>query len=114
MVGQGFSPAENRVRRYRARAAPLARVMGLKQAGMSRSALLRFSSSRPLAAAALLTCALLGAACDEEGGIKVKSIDFEGTKGIDAGQLKGALVTKESSRLPWGAKKYFDRSRFDA
>jgi outer membrane protein insertion porin family len=81
---------------------------------MSRSALLRFSSSRPLAAAALLTCALLGAACDEEGGIKVKSIDFEGTKGIDAGQLKGALATKESSWLPWGAKKYFDRSRFDA
>jgi outer membrane protein assembly complex protein YaeT len=57
---------------------------------------------------------MLGAACDEEGSIKVKSIDFEGTKGIETGQLKGALATKESSWLPWGAKKYFDRSRFDA
>ncbi len=81
---------------------------------MSRSALPRFSCVRPLAAAAVLTLALLGAACDEEGSITVKNIDFEGTEGIDAGQLKGVLATKESSRLPWGAKKYFDRSRFDA
>jgi outer membrane protein assembly complex protein YaeT len=81
---------------------------------MSRCALPQFSSIRPLAAAVVLTCALLGAACDEEGGIRVKNIDFEGTKGIDAGQLKRALVTKESSWLPWGVKKYFDRSRFDA
>jgi outer membrane protein assembly complex protein YaeT len=81
---------------------------------MSRCALLQFSSFRRLAAAFVLTCALLGAGCDEEGGIRVKNIDFEGTKGIDAGQLKGALATKESSWLPWGPKKYFDRSRFDA
>jgi outer membrane protein assembly complex protein YaeT len=81
---------------------------------MSRCALPQFSSFRPLAAAVVLLCALLGAGCDEEGGIRVKSIDFEGTKGIDAGQLKGALATKESSWLPWGPKKYFDRSRFDA
>ena len=69
---------------------------------------------RPLAAAVVLTCALLGAACDEDGGIKVKNIDFKGTKGIDAGDLKRALATKEGSWLPWGPKKYFDRSRFDA
>ncbi len=81
---------------------------------MSRSALPQFSSIRPLAAAVVLTCALLGAACDEDGGIRVKNIDFEGTKGIDTGQLKRALATKESSWLPWGPKKYFDRSRFDA
>jgi outer membrane protein assembly complex protein YaeT len=81
---------------------------------MSRCALPQFSSIRPLAAAVVLTCALLGAGCDEEGSIRVKNIDFEGTKGIDAGQLKGALATKESSWLPWGPKKYFDRSRFDA
>ena len=71
---------------------------------MSRSAPPRFSSIRPLAAAVVLTCALLGAACDEDGGIKVKNIDFKGTKGIDAGQLKRALATKESSWLPWGPK----------
>jgi outer membrane protein assembly factor BamA len=82
---------------------------------MSRSALPRFSSVRSkLAAAAVLTCALLGAACDEEGSIKVKNISFEGTTQIDAGQLKGVLATKESSWIPWGPKKYFDRSRFDA
>jgi outer membrane protein assembly complex protein YaeT len=81
---------------------------------MSWCALPQFSSFRLLAAAVVLTCALLGAGCDEEGGIRVKNIEFEGTKGIDAGQLKGALATKESSWLPWGPKKYFDRSRFDA
>jgi outer membrane protein assembly complex protein YaeT len=61
-----------------------------------------------------LTLALLGAACDEEGSIKVKNINFEGTNQIDPGQLKGVIATKESSWLPWGPKKYFDRSRFDA
>ncbi|HZA34736.1 MAG TPA: POTRA domain-containing protein, partial [Vicinamibacterales bacterium] len=81
---------------------------------MSRCALPQFSSIRPLAAAVVLTCALLGAGCDEEGSVRVKNIDFEGTKGIDAGQLKNALATKESSWLPWGPRKYFDRSRFDA
>ena len=68
---------------------------------------------RPLAAAVVLTCALLGAACDEDSGIEVKNIDFKSTKELTPG-LKRALATKEGSWLPWGPKKYFDRSRFDA
>jgi outer membrane protein assembly complex protein YaeT len=58
--------------------------------------------------------AALGAACREEGSIQVKSITFDGARQVDEGRLKGVLATKESSWLPWGPKKYFDRSRFDA
>ena len=29
-------------------------------------------------------------------------------------ELKKALATQTSSKLPWGKKRYFDRSRFDA
>ena len=83
---------------------------------MSPSAYPRLSSSgsRALAAAAVLALALLGTACHEEGSIQVKKIAFEGTQKVDAGRLKAVLVTKESSWLPWGPKKYFNRSRFDA
>jgi outer membrane protein assembly complex protein YaeT len=65
----------------------------------------------------LVTFLLVGvliAGCREEGTIEVSKIAFEGVKQIDAGRLKGALVTKESSRFPWGENRYFDRSRFDA
>jgi outer membrane protein assembly complex protein YaeT len=82
---------------------------------MSRPAHPQFSlSSRALVAAAALTLAALGAACREEGSIQVKNITFDGARQVDEGRLKGVLATKESSWLPWGPKKYFDRSRFDA
>jgi len=57
--------------------------------------------------------ALLGTACREDGSIQVKKIAFEGARLVDAGRLKGVIATKESSWIPWGPKKYFDRSRFD-
>jgi outer membrane protein assembly complex protein YaeT len=81
---------------------------------MSRSAHLcpRFHSSRLLTACVL--AAMLAAGCREEGTIEVKKIAFEGVEHVDEGRLKGALVTKESSRFPWGKNQYFDRSRFDA
>jgi outer membrane protein assembly complex protein YaeT len=66
---------------------------------------------------ALLALALAGmatCACREEGLIRVKSLEFTGVEQIDEGQLKRALATRESSWIPWGAKHYFDRSRFDA
>jgi len=81
---------------------------------MSPSAHFSCRSFRALAAAAGFTLALAGAACHEEGAIKVKSLDIKGAKRVDVGELKNALVTKESSWIPWGPKKYFDRSRFDA
>ena len=33
---------------------------------------------------------------------------------MDKGRLTDALATHQSSRIPWGRKYYFDRSRFDA
>ena len=62
----------------------------------------------------VVLAAALVSGCREQGDIQVKSLTFEGVEGVDEGALKSALVTKESSWLPWGDKKYFDRSRFDA
>jgi outer membrane protein insertion porin family/translocation and assembly module TamA len=63
---------------------------------------------------ALIVAATLAAACKEEGTIKVHSLNFNGVKAVDAGRLRDALATRQSSKIPWGKKSYFDRSRFDA
>jgi outer membrane protein assembly complex protein YaeT len=63
-------------------------------------------------ALAALVCATSG--CREEGTIKVKSLSFKGVKAVDQSRLKSALATRQSSKIPWGRKAYFDRSRFDA
>ena len=39
---------------------------------------------------------------------------FNGVSAVDEARLKDALATRQSSKLPWGKKAYFDRSRFDA
>jgi len=62
---------------------------------------------------ALLFLAVATSACKEEGTIKVHSLTFNGVKAVDESRLKDALATKQSSKLPWGKKTYFDRSRFD-
>src|SRR5262245_8462532 len=62
----------------------------------------------------LLLAAAVAAGCKEEGTIKVHSLKFVGTQAVDEGRLKNALATKESSWIPWGRKRYFDRARFDA
>ncbi len=67
-----------------------------------------------LCAVSLVALALLAGACKEEGTIKVHSLKFQGVKWIDESRLKNALATHQSSKLPWGKKSYFDRSRFDA
>ena len=54
------------------------------------------------------------AACKETGTIKVHSLYFKGVKAVDESQLKDALATHQSSKIPWGKKSFFDRSRFDA
>jgi outer membrane protein assembly complex protein YaeT len=54
------------------------------------------------------------AACKEGGTIKVHSLSFKGVKAVDASRLKDALATRQSSKIPWGKKYFFDRSRFDA
>jgi outer membrane protein assembly complex protein YaeT len=67
----------------------------------------------PIAVVALvaLTCT---AACKETGTIKVHSLSFKGVKAVDESRLKDALATRQSSKIPWGKKYFFDRSRFDA
>jgi outer membrane protein assembly complex protein YaeT len=63
----------------------------------------------------LLAVALFAsAACQEEGTVQVHHLDFNGVKAVDVSTLKDVLATRQSSKLPWGKKAYFDRSRFDA
>ena len=58
---------------------------------------------------------LIGAAgCKEEGGVKVKSLKFEGMRAVEPGQLLSVLATGASSRLPWGERRYFSREGFEA
>jgi outer membrane protein assembly complex protein YaeT len=54
------------------------------------------------------------AGCKQEGSITVHSLKFQGVKAIAESRLRDALATKQSSKIPWTRKKYFDRSRFDA
>ena len=68
-----------------------------------------------LSTAAFLIAALTSAAACKEGGtIKVHSLSFKGVKAVDDGRLRDALATRQSSKIPWGKKYFFDRSRFDA
>ncbi len=46
--------------------------------------------------------------------IQVKTLTIDGVKSVPTGELKRALATTASSRLPWGAKHYFNRAQFEA
>ena len=73
------------------------------------------SAMRVIACGLTLALVVLTAsACKDEGTIKVRKLTFNGVKAVDSSRLKAALATRESSRIPWGRKAYFDRSRFDA
>ena len=62
----------------------------------------------------LLTLLPALAGCKTDGTIVVHSIKFNNVKAVDEARLRGALATRQSAKLPWGRKYYFDRSRFDA
>jgi outer membrane protein insertion porin family/translocation and assembly module TamA len=68
---------------------------------------------RSAASLAILALVVALGACKEEGTIRVRSLEFSGVKAVDQSQLRNALATRQSSKLPWGRKAYFDRSRFD-
>src|SRR5471030_2133037 len=70
--------------------------------------------ARALSVLALLVLTLGAAACVDEGTIVVHSLKFNGVKSVDESLLRNALATHASSRIPWGKKNYFDRTRFDA
>ena len=65
----------------------------------------------------LFWCVLLALICPlraaAQESIKVHSLTINGVKSVDEKRLKSGLATRVSSRLPWGKKAYFDRSRFD-
>jgi outer membrane protein assembly complex protein YaeT len=63
---------------------------------------------------AILVCTLSMFGCQDDGTVVVHSLKFNGVHSVDEGRLKGALATKPSSRIPWGKKYFFDRTRFDA
>src|SRR6476646_8901093 len=69
---------------------------------------------RLLSCVCLATLAVSAAGCKEEGTISVHKLEFKGIKAVDESRLKAALATKQSSKIPWGRKAFFDRSRFDA
>ncbi len=62
----------------------------------------------------LLAACLTVAGCREKGAVQVKKLDFTGVEAVEEARIRGALATRQSSRLPWGRKYYFDRGRFDA
>jgi outer membrane protein assembly complex protein YaeT len=64
--------------------------------------------------AALVAAAALAGGCKEEGTIQVHRLSFAGVKAVDESRLRDALATRQNSKIPWGRKYYFDRSRFDA
>ena len=62
---------------------------------------------------AIVSLMAVVAACREEGTVVIHRLKFEGVRAVDEGRLRAALATKQSSKIPWGRKTYFDRSRFD-
>jgi outer membrane protein assembly complex protein YaeT len=69
---------------------------------------------RSLVILLVLVAAAIGVACREEGNITIASLDFNGVEQVDRGALTSALQTRRGSRLPWGRKRFFDRSAFEA
>jgi outer membrane protein assembly complex protein YaeT len=63
---------------------------------------------------ALILICVTGLACQEGGTVRVRKLDFKGVQAVSETRLRAALATRVSSRLPWGKKAFFDRSRFDA
>ena len=68
--------------------------------------------------ARFLLLVLLGvssvAGCREEGDIQITDLSFNGVRQVDKDALANALQTKKGSWIPWGRKRYFDRSAFEA
>ena len=69
---------------------------------------------RPLFPLLFLAVAAFGAACRDDGDIKIARLSFTGVEHVDEEVLESALQTREGSWLPWGRQRYFDRRAFDA
>jgi outer membrane protein assembly complex protein YaeT len=70
---------------------------------------------RHLAAATLAAFSLALTACIEsQGAVKITALKLNGVNAVKTGQVKSVLATSASSKLPWGAKRYFNREQFEA
>ena len=61
-----------------------------------------------------LCAAVSGCVTGEQGAVRVTSVKLTGVKAVKPGQLKSALATVPSSRLPWGTQHFFNREQFEA
>src|SRR3954454_17225808 len=62
----------------------------------------------------IVLAGLLAAACHDEGVVQVHSLTLRGVHAVEESAVKAVLATHVNSKLPWGPKAYFDRSRFEA
>jgi outer membrane protein assembly complex protein YaeT len=62
----------------------------------------------------VLLVAFSVAGCREEGDIQISSLTFNGVEDVDKDALADALQTKKGAWLPWGRKRFFDRTAFEA
>jgi len=83
-----------------------------------RSVPARLGNAFHQSCALVLTLALVAmlAGCKEgqQSAVRVAHLKFNGMKAVKPGQLKAALATAQSSKLPWGTKHYFTRPQFEA
>jgi len=71
-------------------------------------------SRRAAAAALVVVLAGISGCIEGKGAVKVTAVKLNGIKAVKVGQVKSVLVTTSSSKLPWGAKRYFIREQFEA
>ena len=64
-------------------------------------------------AAVVLTTAVVGSACHEEGDARVSSLDFEGNHVFNGKQLRDVVATRATGWLPWARPRFFSRKVFD-
>ena len=76
--------------------------------------MLRFFGSPARLPAVILSLSLVAGCIEGQGTVKVSSLKFTGVKAVKVGQLKSALATISSSKLPWGDTHYFTREQFEA
>lgn len=60
-----------------------------------------------------MSALMAAVACKEGDGISVKSLSFEGVSALPESELRLAISTSASSKVPWAGKTYFSRQEFE-
>ena len=73
------------------------------------------TSRNPIFVSAVLAIIAIGRVeCRDKGMILVRSLTVTGVHGVNESALKNMLVTKASSKFPWGMKHYFNQAQLEA